>query len=321
MNSAGAGGKETQAVGCDVKLGGLGLRNPVMTASGTFGYGEEMASFVDLSRLGAVIGKTITREPRAGNAPPRTCEVASGMLNAIGLQNVGIEKFIASKLPRFREMRAEGIGTPFVVNIAGDSAGDFALLAARLGEQADIVAALELNISCPNVAHGLDFASDPTATAQLVREVRKATELPILVKLSPNVSDIALIARAAEDGGADALSLVNTFVGMSIDVRTRRPRLSNVTGGMSGPAIKPLALRAVHKCAQAVRVPLVGIGGIVSALDAVEFFIAGASAVQIGTASFVQPDATTRILDGIQKYLQENKFSHLNELVGCLKID
>ncbi len=311
---------EASAGSVDVRvdLNGLCLSNPILTASGTFGYGEEMASFVDLARLGAIIGKTITTQPRAGNAPPRTCEVVGGMLNAIGLQNVGIERFVREKLPVLRGLQQEG-SAPFIVNIAGDSVDDFALLACRLGEHTDVVRALELNISCPNVAHGLDFATEPSLTEALVKRVRGAVSLPLIVKLSPNVADIALIARAAEAGGANALSLVNTFVGMAIDIRTRKPRLSNVTGGLSGPSIKPLALRAVYKCSQAVTVPLIGIGGIMGWEDAVEFFLAGASAVQIGTASFVRPDAATLILDGLTKYLHETGCARLSDIVGAMK--
>ena len=295
-----------------VNIGGLELRNPILTASGTFGYGEEVTNFADVSRLGAIIGKTITHRPRAGNAPPRTCETPSGMLNAIGLQNVGIARFIKEKLPHFRDL-----DVPLVVNVAGESVEDFADLAAQLDAHRDVVRALELNISCPNVAHGLDFATNAKLTEQLVRRVKAVTKLPIWVKLSPNVTDITETARAAETGGADALSLVNTFVGMAIDVRTRRPRLSNVAGGLSGPAIRPLALRAVYRCYGAVKIPLVGIGGIMEARDAIEFFLAGATAVQIGTATFVQPDAALRVLDGIQAYLNENNCRNLQEIIGA----
>lgn len=296
------------------KLGLLTLKNPVMTASGTFGYGEELASFVDIAQLGAVVGKTVTRHPRAGNAPPRTCETAAGMLNAIGLQNVGIERFISEKLPYLRQF-----DVPLVVNVAGESIEDFGFLARALSEQEN-VAALELNISCPNVAHGLDFATDPEMTEQVIKHARECTHLPIFAKLSPNVTDISLIARAAEAGGADALSLVNTFVGMAIDLRTRRPRISNVTGGLSGPAIKPLALRAVYKCCQAVQIPLIGIGGIMTANDALEFIIAGASAVQVGTATFVQPNAALQVIEGIGNYLQAQNMSNVSQLIGSIRV-
>ena len=304
----------SQKLSIETTLGPLTLKNPVMTASGTFGYGEELASFVDIAKLGAVVGKTVTRHPRAGNAPPRTCETASGMLNAIGLQNVGIERFISEKLPYLQQF-----DVPLVVNVAGESIEDFGFLARALSEQRG-VAALELNISCPNVAHGLDFATDPEMTEQVVRHARECTHLPIFAKLSPNVTDISVIARAAEAGGADALSLVNTFVGMAIDIRTRRPRLSNVTGGLSGPAIKPLALRAVYKCRQAVKIPLIGIGGIMTAHDALEFIIAGASAVQVGTATFVQPDAALQVVKGIESYLQEHNIAGVSELVGSVRM-
>lgn len=297
-----------------VTIGGLKLRNPVLTASGTFGYGQELSSFVNLEKLGAIVCKTVTRHPRAGNAPPRTCETASGMLNAIGLQNVGIDKFIVKKLQYIKQF-----DVPLIVNIAGESVEDFGFLARTLSE-VEGVSALELNISCPNVAHGLDFATDPNLTEDVVAHVKKATTLPVLVKLSPNVTDITLMARAAEQGGADALSLVNTFVGMAIDVRTRRPRLSNVTGGLSGPAIKPLALRAVYRCSQAVQIPLVGIGGIMNADDAIEFILAGASAIQIGTAHFIQPDAALQVAQGIEEYMTTYKVQNLKTLVGAINV-
>jgi dihydroorotate dehydrogenase (NAD+) catalytic subunit len=296
-----------------VQLGSLRLANPVLTASGTFGYGEELATYLDLSRLGAIVCKTVTRHSRAGNPPPRTCETPAGMLNAIGLQNVGMEQFIAQKLPYLRRC-----GAPIVVNVAGETVEDFAFLVRAVSEQ-EGVAAIELNISCPNVAHGLDFATDPTMTEQVVAHARAATPLPIIAKLSPNVTDIGLIARAAEAGGAHALSLVNTFVGMAIDIRTRRSRLSNVMGGLSGPAIKPLALRAVYGCAQEVKIPLIGIGGIAGASDAVEFLIAGASAVQVGTATFVQPRAALDVLEGMEEYLAQHDIPDVQQLIGSLK--
>ncbi|HVF10928.1 MAG TPA: dihydroorotate dehydrogenase [Abditibacteriaceae bacterium] len=293
-------------------LGSLQLKNPVMTASGTFGYGQELNSLVDVERLGAIICKTVTRQPRSGNPPPRTCETPSGMLNAIGLQNVGLERFLTEKLPYLKEFHV-----PTIVNIAGESIEDFAFLAGALSEPGGI-AAIELNISCPNVAHGLDFAKDPVVAEEVVAGVRRATALPIIAKLSPNVTDITLIARAAEAGGADALSLVNTFVGMAVDIRTRRPRLSNFTGGLSGPAIKPLALCAIYRCAQVVKIPLIGIGGITSANDALEFFIAGATAVQVGTATFVQPTAALDIIEGIENYLEAHCIPSIQDLVGSL---
>lgn len=295
----------------DVKLGSLSVQNPILTASGTFGYGQEMAPFLDLAQLGGIVCKTVTRHPRAGNPPPRTCETTAGMLNAIGLQNVGIERFITEKMPFLRDF-----DVPLIVNIAGESVEDFAFLARALSDVAGI-AALELNVSCPNVAHGLDFATNPDLTEEVVSHVRTATHLPIFTKLSPNVTDITIIARAAERGGSHALSLVNTFVGMAIDTRTRKPRLSNVSGGLSGPAIKPLALRAVYRCAQAVKIPLIGIGGITTANDVVEFLLAGASAVQIGTANFVHPRASIDILQGLHGYMVEHEIGNIEELVGA----
>lgn len=294
------------------QLGPLHLSSPILGASGTFGYGQEMESLTELASLGALVCKTVTRHPRAGNAPPRTCETASGMLNAIGLQNVGVERFISEKMPYMRTC-----GAPVIVNIAGESVEDFAFLAREL-DSCEGIAALELNISCPNVAHGLDFATDPVLTREVVEHARASTRLPIITKLSPNVTDITVIARVAEAGGSHALSLVNTFVGMAIDVRTRRPRLSNISGGLSGPAIKPLALRAVYRCARAVQIPLIGIGGIMNAHDALEFFIAGASAVQIGTANFVQPNATTQIRRDLEAYLDEQGTT-LQEIIGSIE--
>ncbi len=296
-----------------VRLGALELQNPVLTASGTFGYGEEIADLVELSKLGAVVCKTVTRLPRAGNAPPRTCETPGGMMNAIGLQNVGLEVFKRDKLPFLR-----GCGTKVIVNIAGDSSEDFAFLCAELGEE-EGVDALELNISCPNVAHGLDFSTDLRQTHAVVSACRKATSKPLLVKLSPNVTDISIIARAAEEGGADALSVANTFVGFAVDTRTRRPRLSNGTGGLSGPAIRPLALRAVWKCVSAVEIPIIGIGGIANANDALEFLIVGATAVQVGTATFVRPRAALEVTEGIESYLTQHDLHSIQELIGSLQ--
>jgi dihydroorotate dehydrogenase (NAD+) catalytic subunit len=295
------------------QIGPLRLKNPVLTASGTFGYGEELAEYLDLAALGAIICKTVTRRPRAGNAPPRTCETPSGMLNAIGLQNVGIEEFISKKLPFLTQF-----DVLLVVNVAGETVEDFGFLVRRISETTG-VAAIELNISCPNVAHGLDFATNPGLTEAVVRHARQCTHLPLIAKLSPNVTDIAVIAQAAEAGGADAVSMVNTFVGMAIDIHTRRPRLSNVTGGLSGPAIKPLALRAVYRSARAIKIPIIGIGGITTAHDAIEFMLAGATAVQIGTATFVQPRAATDIIAGIEAYLCEHGIESAQQLVGAMR--
>jgi dihydroorotate dehydrogenase (NAD+) catalytic subunit len=303
-----------QDLSMQVELGPLHLQNPVLTASGTCGYGEELADWMDLSALGALVTKTVTRKPRAGNSSPRTCETPSGMLNAIGLQNVGIERFIEEKLPFLNSL-----GVSLIVNIAGETVQDFADLAAAFNNK-NGVKALELNISCPNVAHGLDFATDPRQAKEVVAAVREMTTLPVIVKLSPNVTDIRPIAMAAQEGGADALSMTNTFIGMGIDIERRRPVISNLTGGLSGPAIKPLSLLAVYRCAQTVDIPIIGIGGIRSAADAIEYLLAGASAVQVGTATFVQPDAALQVLRGIEQYLQKHGFKNVQEIIGGLQI-
>ncbi len=303
-----------ESVSLEVELGPLKLKNPVLTASGTCGYGEELADWMDLSSLGAVITKTVTRQPRAGNPSPRTCETSSGMLNAIGLQNVGVERFVAEKLPFLNSL-----GVSLIVNIAGETVEDFADLA-KVFDSKDGVHALELNISCPNVAHGLDFATDPRQAKEVLEAVRGATSLPIIAKLSPNVTDIRPIAVAAQEGGADALSMTNTFIGMAIDIERRRPVISNLTGGLSGPAIKPLSLLAVYRCAQVVDIPLIGIGGIRSAADAVEYLLAGASAVQVGTATFVQPDAALQVLRGIEEYMQKHSIKDVREIIGGLQL-
>lgn len=297
----------------EVKLGPLTLKNPVLTASGTCGYGEELVDWADVGALGALVCKTITRRPRSGNPSPRTCETPSGMLNAIGLQNVGIERFIEDKLPWLRQQ-----GFALIVNIAGETVEDFAALASLLSKEKGINA-IELNVSCPNVTHGLDFATDPNQTRAVVEAVRNVTELPVIAKLSPNVTDIRPIAQAAEQGGAHALSLTNTYVGMAIDIERRQPVISNITGGLSGPAIKPLSLLAVYRCAQTVQIPLIGIGGIRTAADAIEYFLAGASAVQVGTATFVEPDAANQVLAGIGDYLQRHQLTRIQDIIGALQ--
>ena len=274
-----------------VRIGGLHLKNPVMTASGTFGYGEEYAEFLDLSLLGAVVVKGLSLLPKEGNPPPRIVETASGMLNAIGLQNIGIERFIREKMPFLRTY-----DTNVIANFFGDSIDEYVAAAERLSS-VDGIHGLEMNISCPNKQAGwCIFGTDPRVTSEVVGAVRKATKLPLIVKLSPNVTDISLMAKVAEDAGADALSVINTLAGMAIDIRTRRPKLANRTGGLSGPAIKPVAVRMVYEVYKAVKVPIVGMGGIMYAEDAVEFILAGASAVAIGTANFIHPAATTDIL-------------------------
>ncbi|MGD8523209.1 MAG: dihydroorotate dehydrogenase [Desulfobacterales bacterium] len=298
-----------------IKLGGLELQNPVMTASGTFGYAKEFEDLVDLDRLGAIIVKGLSLQPTKGNPPPRTIETPCGMLNAIGLENVGIDAFIEQKLPFLKTLKP-----PVFVNIYGKKEEDYAELAARI-DHLDTIAGIEVNISCPNVkAGGLAFGVDPEAASGVVEAVRKKTTKLVIVKLSPNVTDIKEIARCVQDAGADALSLINTITGMAIDVETRRPVLANITGGLSGPAIKPVALRMVWQVAQAATIPIIGIGGIMKARDALEFIIAGASAVQVGTANFVNPRATTDILDGMEEFMRANGVSKITELVGTLEV-
>ena len=299
----------------DVRLGRLPLANPVMVASGTFGYAREMAGLVDLSRLGAILPKTITLSPRAGNPPPRTVETTGGMLNSIGLDNDGVEAFVERQLPYLA-----GLPTAIVVSIAGHDHDEFTHLAARLDGLAG-VAALELNLSCPNVSGGIDFGIDPVMCEKVVSGVRERCSLPILAKLTPNVTDVALMARAAEAGGADAITLVNTCLGMAVDWRRRRPRLGAGMGGLSGPAIKPIALRAVYQAARAVGVPLVGVGGIASIDDAMEFFVAGATAVQIGTANFYRPTVSTEIVDSLPAALAELGATSVADVVGTLQFE
>lgn len=303
------------SVDLSVDIGGLKLKNPVMTASGTFGYGREFSRFMDLETLGGVVVKGLSLTPSRGNPPPRVVETASGMLNAIGLENVGLAAFIKDKLPYLQRL-----DTAVVVNIYGQTIDAYAELAERL-EECEGVAALEVNISCPNVkAGGIAFGADPKAAHAVVSAIRKRTRLPMWVKLSPNVTDVTTIARAAADAGADALSLINTLTGMAIDVDTRRPVLANITGGLSGPAIKPVALRMVWQVAQAVDLPVVGIGGIMTTEDALEFLIAGASAVQVGTANFVNPRTAVEIVAGMLRYCEENGLVRLGDLSGTLDV-
>lgn len=298
-----------------VDLAGLRLKNPVMTASGTCGYAEELAPYADLSGLGAVVVKTITLLPRVGNPAPRIAETPSGMLNSIGLQNVGIEAFLREKLPILRRLKV-----PILVNIAGKSVEEYAELAKRL-EGVPGVSALELNISCPNVAGGLDYGTDPSLTREVVRAVKQVSSVPVVPKLSPNVTDITVVARAAADGGADALSLINTLLGVAIDPHSRRPKIHTVTGGLSGPAIKPVALRMVWEVSRTVPLPLIGIGGIQTGEDAVEFLLAGATAVQVGTATFVDPRAPLKVRDGIAAYCARHGVRDVRTLVGALQAD
>jgi len=300
------------AVDLSVALGRLRLPNPILVASGTFGYGREMAGFVNLSRLGGIVPKTITPLPRQGNVPWRTVETAAGLLNSIGLDNDGIDSFLVKLLPWLLSC-----GAPVIVSIAGANQVEFVELARRLDGVAGI-AAIELNISCPNVSHGVDLGSDPEACRQVVAGVREATRLPVLAKLTPNVTDIASVAKGARDGGADALTVINTCQGMAVDWRRRRPLLGNVIGGLSGPAIKPIALRCVHQVRQAVEIPIVGVGGIMTIDDCMEFFVTGASAVQVGTANFAEPVASMRLLDALPAALAELGVKSLADAVGTL---
>jgi dihydroorotate dehydrogenase (NAD+) catalytic subunit len=303
------------AIDLSVTIAGIHLKNPVMAASGTCGYGEELSAFLDINALGAIVTKGISLSSAAGNPPPRIVETPSGMLNAIGLQNVGAEEFVAHKLPFMRQFQ-----TPVIVNCFGRTTGEYRELCQRLST-AEGIAGLEINISCPNVKEGgMCFGTDPSRAHQLIREVRKATPLPIIVKLSPNVTDIALIARRVEEAGADAVSLTNTFTGMVIDVETCQPVLANITGGLSGPAIRPLSLRMVWEAVQAVSVPVIGMGGIMNGADALQYLIAGARAVQVGTALFVRPDAPLRIVEDIAAYLRNRGCGRVTDIIGCLKI-
>lgn len=298
-----------------VEVAGLKLKNPVMTASGTFGYGLEFEPFFDIARLGAVVVKGLSLEPKAGNPPPRVVETPAGMLNAIGLQNIGIDAFLEHKMPTLKEK-----GATVIVNFFGNTAEEYLELTRKLdGEEG--IHALEVNISCPNVkAGGIVFGTDPTVANKLVSDIKSCTSLPLIVKLSPNVTDIGLMARAVEDAGADAISMINTLTGMSIDIRTRRPKLANITGGLSGPAIRPVAVRMVWEASKAVDIPIIGIGGIMNAQDAMEFILAGASAVQIGTASFINPTAAIDVVEGIESFMQEEGIGKMTELIGALEV-
>ena len=297
-----------------VNLAGIPLRNPVMTASGTFGYGEEFAEYVNLERIGAFVTKGLSLKPRAGNPTPRIVETPGGMLNAIGLQNVGIEAFIAKKVPFLRT-----VNTPAIANFFGNTVDEYAEMTRRLDEIPEL-AGLEINISCPNVKQGgIVFGTDPDCAAAVVSACRAATIKPLIVKLSPNVTDVVAMAKACEDAGADALSLINTLTGMAIDLNRRRPVLANITGGFSGPAIKPIALRMVWQVAKAVKLPIIGIGGIMNATDALEFILAGATAVQVGTASFINPGAAQQIAEEMESWLVANNVADIKSLIGALE--
>jgi dihydroorotate dehydrogenase (NAD+) catalytic subunit len=306
-------GTEGQSVDLSVQLAGLSLRNPVLTASGTFASGREYADFIDLARLGAVVTKGVSLDPWAGNDSPRIAETASGMLNSIGLQNPGLDAFIAKDLAWLATQ-----DVPVIVNVSGHTVAEYVAVAERLDPH-EAVHALEVNISCPNVdAGGMAFGTECASAAAVTSAVRAVTTKPLIVKLSPNVTDIAEIARAVEAAGADSISLINTLLGMAIDARTRRPKLARVVGGLSGPAIKPVALRMVWQVYRAVGVPIVGMGGIMTAHDAVEFLLAGATAVAVGTANFVDPTSVVRIVDGLNEYCREHGVARIRDLTGAL---
>lgn len=299
-----------------VVIGGLHLKNPVMTASGTFGYGKEFDSFVNLHTLGAIVVKGLSLKPSAGNPPERIVETAGGLLNSIGLENVGWEAFVRDKLPFLCRLK-----TPTIVNIYGQETADYAELAARINNEHGI-AAIEVNISCPNVKKGgVAFGADPRLAFEVIQAVKKESQCPVIAKLSPNVTDITVIARSVEDAGADAISLINTITGMAVDIETQRPRLANIIGGLSGPAIKPIALRMVWQVVRTVKVPVIGIGGIMNAKDALEFLIVGATAIQVGTANLINPSATQEIIHGIKDYLLLKGIPDINDLIGTLACD
>lgn len=296
-----------------VDIGGLKLKNPVITASGTFGYGDELAPFYDPSLLGALIVKGLSLKPMPGNPPPRTVETPCGLLNAIGLANIGIDAFIKEKLPSLVTIKA-----PIITNIYGHTIQQYAEMSKRI-EKVDRIAAIEINISCPNVEKGgMAFGTDPDTAAMVTDQVVKNTTKPIIVKLTPNVTDITIIARAVESAGAQAISVTNTFLGMAVDVVTRRPKLANITGGLSGPAIKPMALYLVHKVVETVKIPVIGLGGIMDYQDALEFLIVGARAIQVGTANLINPKTAIQIINGLTDFCQREKISNINQVIGVL---
>jgi len=296
-----------------VRIGSLELRNPLMAASGCFGYGVEYADAVDLASIGAVVSKGLFIKERSGHPPQRIVETPSGMLNAIGLQGIGVHRYIKEKLPELRRL-----GATNVINICGSTLDEYVELA-RILSDAEGVHALEINISCPNIKEGgITFGCSVHGTFDVVSAIKKVTHLPVIPKLTPNVTDVASIAKSAEDAGADAVSLVNTFLAMAIDVETRRPKLSNIVGGLSGPAIRPIAVRMVYECRRAVKIPIIGMGGIATATDALEFIIAGASAVQVGTTNFVDPFIWDKLVDGLRDYMGRHRIARVSELVGSI---
>jgi dihydroorotate dehydrogenase (NAD+) catalytic subunit len=298
-----------------VKIGSITLKNPVLVASGTFGFGEEYEDFFDLSRLGAIITKGISLKPMEGNPPPRIFETEGGIINSIGLQNPGFQDFVKDKLPFYKRMKS-----PLIINFFGNTQKEYIELARRFDGVPEI-SGLEMNISCPNIKKGgIVFGSNPQMAYRLVHKVRKSTKLTLIVKLSPNVTDIALMAKSAEEGGADAVSLVNTFRAMAVNIHTKKPELGNIIGGLSGPAIKPIALRMVWEANQAVKIPIIGMGGIMKAEDAIEFILVGASAVQIGSANLINPRVAIEVIDGIKKYLIENRINRVKKLTGLFRL-
>jgi dihydroorotate dehydrogenase (NAD+) catalytic subunit len=308
-------GKGSGSKGPDMRVtvAGVEFRSPVIAASGTFGYGVEFEDVVSLDRIGGFVTKGLSREPMAGNATPRIIETAAGMINAIGLQNMGVQAFIAEKLPKLQGVN----GTVVITNVFGFTFGDYVEVIHALND-APGIAMYEVNASCPNTSHGgMVFGTDPPELWELVARCKAVTRRPLMVKLSPNVTDIGLMARVAEDGGADAISLVNTFVSLAIDVETRRPRIANITGGLSGPAIKPIAVRMVHEVSKAVKIPVVGMGGILRAEDAVEFMMAGAAAVQVGTASYADPRAVENIANGLKRWCAAHEVAEVRSLTGA----
>jgi dihydroorotate dehydrogenase (NAD+) catalytic subunit len=299
-----------------VKLGTLEFKNPVLTASGTFGYGEEFVDFIDVGKLGGIVVKAVTGKNRDGNAYPRMAETPAGMLNSVGLQNKGVDHFVREIYPRIK-----GLNTPLIVNVSGSTIEEYVEVAEKINAL-EKIPAIELNISCPNVKQGgMAFGTVPSTATEVTRAVRNVYKKNLIVKLSPNVTNITDLAKAVVDGGADIISLINTLLGMAIDVESRRPVLSTITGGLSGPAVKPVALRMVWQVSKAVRVPVIGLGGIMNAADAIEFLLAGASAIQVGTANFIDPLVSVKIVDGIDEYLRRHKMDSVKEIIGALKTD
>jgi dihydroorotate dehydrogenase (NAD+) catalytic subunit len=299
-----------------VRIGPLELKNPVLTASGTFGYGQEFSDLVDLNELGGIVVKGLSLKPRAGNPPPRITETPCGMLNAIGLANIGLESFLREKLPWLQKLN-----TAVIVNIYGHSIDEYGAVAAGL-KGVEGISAIEVNISCPNVEKGgMAFGTDPGISAKVTEEVLKSTDKPVIVKLSPNVTDITVIAKAVEKAGAHAVSLINTLTGMAIDIEKRVPKLANISGGLSGPAIRPVAVYMVYQVARSVKIPVIGVGGIMDYRNALEFFMAGASGIQIGTANFVDPGVSIKVIEGLKKFCEDQGITKIEEIIGSLKVE